>query len=112
MAAGAVDLRGQHKRLDTSFGCTNTSNTVEDDDLCTCHCFVASFSKLRVQASFAGQIPDYGKLEETINQVLLEFGCQRVQHSVAKCISIFETKITRHGNMLVGGTLGSTAPPA
>eukprot|EP00928_Gymnodinium_smaydae_P048232 TRINITY_DN3222_c2_g2_i2.p1 TRINITY_DN3222_c2_g2~~TRINITY_DN3222_c2_g2_i2.p1 ORF type:complete len:3935 (+),score=1014.18 TRINITY_DN3222_c2_g2_i2:1731-11807(+) len=51
-------------------------------------------------------IPDYGKLEEMINQVLTEFGCQRVKHSVAKCISIFETKVTRHGNMLVGGTLG------
>mmetsp|Transcript_14483 Transcript_14483/g.50911 ORF Transcript_14483/g.50911 Transcript_14483/m.50911 type:complete len:4419 (-) Transcript_14483:356-13612(-) len=51
-------------------------------------------------------IPDYGKLEEVINQVLAEFGCQRVTHSVAKCISIYETKITRHGNMLVGGTLG------
>ena len=49
-------------------------------------------------------IPDYGKLEETINQVLLEFGCQRVTHSIAKTISIYETKITRHGNMLVGGT--------
>ncbi|CAK0888334.1 unnamed protein product [Prorocentrum cordatum] len=51
-------------------------------------------------------IPDYGKLEETINQVLTEFGCQRHQHSINKCISIYETKITRHGNMLVGGTLG------
>lgn len=51
-------------------------------------------------------VPDYGKLEETINQVLVEFGCQRVPHTVNKCISIFETKVTRHGNMLVGGTLG------
>ncbi|CAK9054035.1 Dynein axonemal heavy chain 2 (Axonemal beta dynein heavy chain 2) (Ciliary dynein heavy chain 2) [Durusdinium trenchii] len=51
-------------------------------------------------------VPDYGKLEEVINQVLEEMGCQKVKHSVAKCISIYETKITRHGNMLVGGTLG------
>ncbi|CAE7597590.1 Dnah2, partial [Symbiodinium sp. CCMP2456] len=51
-------------------------------------------------------IPNYGKLEEVINQVLEEMGCQKVKHSVAKCISIYETKITRHGNMLVGGTLG------
>jgi len=51
-------------------------------------------------------IPDYGKLEEVILQVLGEMGCQKVKHSVAKCISIYETKITRHGNMLVGGTLG------
>eukprot|EP00439_Symbiodinium_sp_Y106_P018771 s5724_g2.t1 len=51
-------------------------------------------------------IPNYGKLEEVINQVLDEMGCQKVKHSVAKCISIYDTKITRHGNMLVGGTLG------
>merc|ERR1719199_1788513 len=50
-------------------------------------------------------IPDYGKLEEKINEVLIELGCQRVPHSINKCISIFETKITRHGNMLLGGTL-------
>mmetsp|Transcript_64893 Transcript_64893/g.119431 ORF Transcript_64893/g.119431 Transcript_64893/m.119431 type:complete len:4522 (+) Transcript_64893:77-13642(+) len=51
-------------------------------------------------------IPDYGKLEEVINQMLMEGGYQRVPHTIAKCISIYETKITRHGNMLVGGTLG------
>jgi phage baseplate assembly protein W len=39
-------------------------------------------------------VPDYGKLEEVINQVLEEMGCQKVKHSVAKCISIYETWIT------------------
>jgi dynein heavy chain len=51
-------------------------------------------------------IPDYGKLEEAILQVIGESGCQRAQHTINKCISIYETKVTRHGNMLVGGSLG------
>jgi dynein heavy chain len=51
-------------------------------------------------------VPDYGKLEEVIHAQLVEAGCQRVAHSINKCISIYETKITRHGNMLVGGSLG------
>ncbi|CAE8702622.1 unnamed protein product, partial [Polarella glacialis] len=51
-------------------------------------------------------IPDYGELNTVLNQVVLEGGYQRVQHTINKCISIYETKITRHGNMLVGGTLG------
>lgn len=38
-------------------------------------------------------VPDYGKLEEVINQVLEEMGCQKVKHSVAKCISIYETRM-------------------
>ena len=38
-------------------------------------------------------VPDYGKLEEVIRQVLDEMGCQKVQHSVDKCISIYETRI-------------------
>ena len=38
-------------------------------------------------------VPDYGKLEEVIRQVLDEMGCQKVQHSVDKCISIYETRM-------------------
>eukprot|EP00435_Cladocopium_sp_Y103_P031450 s634_g8.t1 len=40
-------------------------------------------------------VPDYGKLEEVIVQVLEEMGCQKVKHSVAKCISIYETWMNR-----------------
>eukprot|EP00392_Amoebophrya_sp_AT5.2_P008786 g8814.t1 len=50
--------------------------------------------------------PDYGALEEYIRKCLSANGYQETQHSIKKTISTYETKQTRHGNMLVGNTLG------
>lgn len=54
-------------------------------------CWLRGFSSI---SGVELPVPDYGKLEEVINQVLEEMGCQRVKHSVAKCISIYETWMT------------------
>ncbi|KAF4711294.1 hypothetical protein FOZ63_000413, partial [Perkinsus olseni] len=50
--------------------------------------------------------PDYGDLEKCIKEVLLDFKLQPTDHAVHKVIHTYETKITRHGNMLVGASLG------
>lgn len=49
---------------------------------------------------------DYGKLQEAIEEELSERGLQVVPAVVFKCIQTYESKLTRHGNMLVGPSLG------
>ena len=49
---------------------------------------------------------DYGKLEEAIREALTAAGLQQEEHTISKCKHTYETMITRHGNMLVGSTLG------
>eukprot|EP00397_Hematodinium_sp_SG-2012_P000063 GEMP01000063.1.p1 GENE.GEMP01000063.1~~GEMP01000063.1.p1 ORF type:complete len:2825 (+),score=742.06 GEMP01000063.1:2672-11146(+) len=49
---------------------------------------------------------DYGALDKAMRSVLLTNGMQVVQQTIGKSIAIYETKLTRHGNMLLGGTLG------
>ena len=48
---------------------------------------------------------DYGKLQEAIEEELAERGLQVVPAVVFKCIQTYESKLTRHGNMLVGPSL-------
>ncbi|CAD7941177.1 unnamed protein product [Amoebophrya sp. A25] len=50
--------------------------------------------------------PDYGSLEDYIRSCLRANGYQETSHIIKKTISTYETKMTRHGNMLVGNTLG------
>jgi dynein heavy chain len=52
------------------------------------------------------QTPDYGKLEAMIRRVIDKNGLQQHPQTFGKTISVYETKQTRHGNMLLGGTLG------
>jgi dynein heavy chain len=47
---------------------------------------------------------NYGKLEEAIKAVLLENKLQVTAVAVGKTIQVFETKQTRHGNMLLGAS--------
>ncbi|CEL98551.1 unnamed protein product [Vitrella brassicaformis CCMP3155] len=49
--------------------------------------------------------PEYGKLQEAIEAVLDEMGLQKVPQIIKKTIQVYETKLTRHGNMIVGLTL-------
>ena len=48
---------------------------------------------------------DYGKLQEAIEEELAERGLQVVPAVVFKCIQTYESKLTRHGNMMVGPSL-------
>ena len=49
---------------------------------------------------------DYGKLQIAIEKELDLAGLQKVPGIIRKCIQCYESKLTRHGNMLVGGSLG------
>ena len=49
---------------------------------------------------------DYGALQAAIEAELDAAGLQRVPAIVRKCIQTYESKLTRHGNMLVGASLG------
>lgn len=51
-------------------------------------------------------IVDYGKLQEAIEAELDAGGYQRVPSVITKAIQCYESKLTRHGNMLVGQSLG------
>merc|ERR1719506_267228 len=50
--------------------------------------------------------PSYGALEGAIKKVLTDRGYQHHENCIKKVIQTYETKITRHGNMLVGFTNG------
>ena len=49
---------------------------------------------------------DYGKLQEAIEAVSTRRGCSASPPIIRKCIQCYESKLTRHGNMLVGASLG------
>ena len=51
-------------------------------------------------------VVDYGKLQVAIETELDLAGLQRVPAIIRKCIQCYESKLTRHGNMLVGPSLG------
>ena len=51
-------------------------------------------------------IVDYGKLQVAIEKELDIAGLQKVPGIIKKCIQCYESKLTRHGNMLVGASLG------
>jgi dynein heavy chain len=50
--------------------------------------------------------PSYGALETAIKKSLTDKGLQLHENCMKKVIQTYETKITRHGNMLVGFTNG------
>lgn len=50
--------------------------------------------------------PSYGALEAAIKKCLTDKGLQLHENCMKKVIQTYETKITRHGNMLVGFTNG------
>eukprot|EP00656_Telonema_subtile_P031899 TRINITY_DN3494_c0_g2_i1.p1 TRINITY_DN3494_c0_g2~~TRINITY_DN3494_c0_g2_i1.p1 ORF type:complete len:4527 (-),score=1335.50 TRINITY_DN3494_c0_g2_i1:103-13683(-) len=47
---------------------------------------------------------DYGVLEQAIRKDLTGNNLQEVAFMIEKCIQVYEIKLTRHGNMLVGRT--------
>ena len=51
-------------------------------------------------------VVDYGALQLAIEAELQAAGLQLVPAVVRKCIKTYESKLTRHGNMLVGSSLG------
>ena len=51
-------------------------------------------------------VVDYGALQAAIEAELDPAGLQRVPGVICKCIQTYESKLTRHGNMLVGASLG------
>ena len=51
-------------------------------------------------------VVDYGKLQQAIEAELDAGGFQRVPSIIRKSIQCYESKLTRHGNMLVGASLG------
>ena len=51
-------------------------------------------------------IVDYGKLQIALETEIDLAGLQRVPSIIKKCIQCYESKLTRHGNMLVGASLG------
>ena len=51
-------------------------------------------------------VVDYGKLQIAIEAELELAGLQKVPMIIKKCIQCYESKLTRHGNMLVGASLG------
>jgi dynein heavy chain len=51
-------------------------------------------------------VVDYGKLQVAIETELDNAGLQRVPSIIRKSIQCYESKLTRHGNMLVGASLG------
>ena len=50
-------------------------------------------------------IVDYGKLQVAIEAELDLAGLQKVPAIIRKCIQTYESKLTRHGKMLVGASL-------
>ena len=51
-------------------------------------------------------IVDYGSLQIALETELTNAGLQLVPSIIKKCIQCYESKLTRHGNMLVGQSLG------
>ena len=51
-------------------------------------------------------IVDYGSLQIALETELQLAGLQLVPSIIKKCIQCYESKLTRHGNMLVGQSLG------
>ena len=51
-------------------------------------------------------ITDYGVLWTSLEEALITQGLEPIEVIVKKCIQLYETKATRHCNMLVGFTLG------
>ncbi|XP_073903039.1 dynein axonemal heavy chain 2 isoform X4 [Castor canadensis] len=47
---------------------------------------------------------DYGKLQETIEQEILDMGLQVTPFTLTKVLQLYETKNSRHSTMIVGGT--------
>ena len=51
-------------------------------------------------------VVDYGQLQEAIEAEMRAAGLQLVPSIIRKAIQTYESKLTRHGNMLVGASLG------
>ena len=51
-------------------------------------------------------VVDYGALQKAIEAELEAAGMQLIPAVIRKCIQTYESKLTRHGNMLVGPSLG------
>uniref|UniRef100_A0A8C6W7X2 Dynein axonemal heavy chain 2 n=1 Tax=Nannospalax galili TaxID=1026970 RepID=A0A8C6W7X2_NANGA len=47
---------------------------------------------------------DYGKLQDTIEQEIRDMGLQTTLFTLTKVFQLYETKISRHSTMIVGGT--------
>jgi len=50
-------------------------------------------------------VVDYGKLQEALEEEMRARNLQLVPSVIFKCIQTYESKLTRHGNMLVGPSL-------
>ena len=51
-------------------------------------------------------VTDYGTLWTSLEDALVTQGLEPIEVIIRKCIQLYETKATRHCNMLVGFTLG------
>ena len=51
-------------------------------------------------------VTDYGVLWTSLEEALVAQGLEPIETIIRKCIQLYETKATRHCNMLVGYTLG------
>merc|ERR1719487_621522 len=51
-------------------------------------------------------VPFYESLDKAVREYLDQNGLQHHENSILKVVQTYDSKMTRHGNMLVGGTMG------